>query len=164
MGKREEILKSLENSHAMMMAQLAEIDKNRKIYPLWTIREIIAHLSGWDDAALGFVNALLKGETPPTPAMRGVDVYNEETVSTREGLSYDLIVREYVETRAKLVSLIGQISEELAVKKSVLPWGGEGSLESIVQVFGPHELEHAADVQKIIKENKQAGKQLNGEQ
>ena len=71
MGKREEILNALESSHAMMMAQLDEVDKNRKIYPLWTIREIIAHLSGWDDAAIGFVNALLKGETPPIPAPRG---------------------------------------------------------------------------------------------
>jgi hypothetical protein len=154
MGKREEILKALENSYGMMMAQLIEVDKNRKIYPLWTIREIIAHLSGWDDAAIGYVNALLKGETPPTPAARGTTVYNEETVSTREGLSYDHIVREYVETRAKLMNLVRQMSEEMVIQKSVLPWGEEGSLADIVQVFGPHEMEHAADVQKIIEENK----------
>jgi len=154
MGKREEILKMIESSHAAMMAQLSEIDKQRKIYPLWTIREIIAHLSGWDDAAVGFVNALLKGETPPIPAPRGPEVYNEETVSTREGLSYDHIVREYVNTRAKLIALIRQITEEMVTQKSILPWGEEGSLESIVQVFGPHEMEHAMDVKKIIEENK----------
>jgi len=155
MGKREEILKALENSHAVMMAQLDEVDKQRKIYPLWTIREIIAHLSGWDDAAIGFVDALLKGETPPTPAPRGVDVYNEETVSTREGLSYDRIVREYIETRAKLLSLIRLMPEEMVTQKSILPWGEEGSLEDIFQVFGPHELQHATDVKKIIEESKQ---------
>jgi hypothetical protein len=154
MGKREEILQKLESSHALMMAQLNEIDKNRKIYPLWTIREIVAHLSGWDDAAIGFVNALIKGEAPPTPAMRGTTVYNDETVSTREGLSYDLIVREYIDTRAKLVGLIKQITEEMVVQPSILPWGAEGSLESIFQVFGPHEEEHASDVKKIIEENK----------
>ena len=154
MGKREEILKALESSHAMMMAQLNEIDKNRKIYPLWTIREIIAHLSGWDDASIGFVNALLKGEAPPVPAPRGAEVYNEETVSTREGLSYDRIVREYVETRAKLLALIHQMSEEMVTQKSILPWGEEGSMENIWQVFGPHELEHANDVKKIIEENR----------
>jgi hypothetical protein len=154
MGKREEILKALESSHAMMMAQLDEIDKNRKIYPLWTIREIIAHLSGWDDASIGFVNALLKGETPPVPAPRGAEVYNEETVSTREGLNYDRIVREYVETRAKLLELIRQMPEEMVMQKSILPWGEEGSLEDISQVFGSHELEHANDVKKIIEENR----------
>jgi hypothetical protein len=154
MGKREEILELLEKSHAAMMTQLNEIDKQRKIYPLWTIREIVAHLSGWDDAAIGFVNALIKGTTPPTPAMRGVDVYNEETVSTREGLSYDHIVREYVDTRAKLAGLVRQMTEEMVTQKSTLPWGGEGSLENIVQVFGPHEMEHVLDVKKIIDEKK----------
>ena len=154
MGKREEILKALESSHAMMMAQLDEIDKNRKIYPLWTIREIIAHLSGWDDASIGFVNALLKGDIPPVPAPRGAEVYNEETVSTREGLSYDHIVREYVDTRAKLVVLVSLMSEEMVIQKSILPWGDEGSLEDISQVFGSHELEHANDVKKIIEENR----------
>lgn len=152
MGKREEIINMIESSHAEMMAQLSVIDKNRKIYPLWTIREIIAHLSGWDDASVGFVNALLKGETPPTPAMRGAEVYNEETVSTREGLSYDHIVREYVDTRAKLIGLIKQMSEELVLKKSVLPWGAEGALEDIFLSFGQHELEHAMDVKKIIED------------
>lgn len=138
----------------MMMAQLDEVDKNRKIYPLWTIREIIAHLSGWDDAAIGFASALLKGETPPIPAPRGPDVYNEETVSTREGLSYDHIVREYINTRAKLISLVHQMSEEMVTKKSILPWGEDGSLADMVNIFGPHEVEHASDVQKIIEENK----------
>lgn len=157
MGKREEILKTIENSHTMMMAQLNEVDKHRKIYPLWTIREIIAHLSGWDDAAIGFVDALLKGETPPTPAIRGTTVYNDETVSTREGLSYDHIVREYIETRIKLTTLIRRMSEEMVAQKSILPWGDEGSLADIVQVFGPHELEHAMDVKKIIKETAKAG-------
>ena len=152
MGKREEILTALEDSHALMMAQLDEIDKNRKVYPLWTIREIIAHLSGWDDAAIGFVNALVKGEKPPTPAMRGPVVYNDETVSTREGLSYDRILKEYVETRAKLIGLIRQISEEMVTQQSILPWGAEGSLEGIIQVFGPHELEHARDVEKLIQD------------
>jgi SAM-dependent methyltransferase len=150
MEKREEILDLLEKSHAAMMTQLDEVDRQRKIYPLWTIREIIAHLSGWDDAMLGFINALLKGETPPIPAPRGAEVYNEETVSTREGLSYDHIVREYVDTRSKLLNLMRQIPEEMVTQKSVLPWGAEGTLEEIVQIFGPHEMEHAMDVKKII--------------
>jgi len=153
MGKRDEIIKTLESSHTKMRAQLDEVDKNRKIYPLWTIREIVAHLSGWDDATIGFVSALLKGEMPPTPAQRGANVYNDETVSTREGLSYDHIVREYIETRAKLVALLGQVTDQMVMQKSILPWGEEGSLDNMVQMFGSHEAEHADDVQKIIQGN-----------
>lgn len=154
MGKREEILQAYKNSRAMMMAQLDEVDKNRKIYPLWTIREIIAHLSGWDDAAISFLSALIKNEPPPTPAMRGMDVYNAETVSTREGLSYEQIVREYMNTREKLLSLIASATEEILTRKATLPWGGEGTFEEIAGIFTPHEIEHAGDVETLIKEEK----------
>lgn len=155
MKKQDEILQAYEQSRAIMMAQLDEIDRNRKVYPLWTIREIIAHLSGWDDSALGFLNALLKGELPPTPAMRGTTVYNDETVSTREGLNYDQILREYMSTRSNLLSLIRKTPDEILTKKSILPWGEEGSFVDLANIFTPHEIEHAEDVKKLIEEERQ---------
>ncbi len=155
MKKQDEILQAYEQSRAIMMAQLDEIDRNRKVYPLWTIREIIAHLSGWDDSAIGFLNALLKGELPPTPAMRGTTVYNDETVSTREGLNYDQILREYMSTRSNLLSLIRKTPDEILTKKSILPWGEEGSFVDLANIFTPHEIEHAEDVKKLIEEERQ---------
>lgn len=155
MSKQKELLHAYEQSRVAMMSQLDEIDRDRKIYPLWTIREIIAHLSGWDDAAIAFLNALLKGEVPPTPAMRGMTVYNEETVNTREGLNYDQILREYTSTRANLLSLIRSASDEILMKKSTLPWGEEGSFLDLANIFTPHEIEHAEDVKKLIEQEKQ---------
>ena len=154
MDKRTEILDTFEKSHALMMTQLNEIDRNRKIYPLWTIREILAHLSGWDDTVIAFLSALIKGETPPVPAARGAEVYNEETVSTREGLGYDHILSEYIQTRAKVMELIRAVPEELITKTSVLPWGEAGSLQTLIDGFGAHELEHAQDIEKLIRESK----------
>jgi hypothetical protein len=153
MEKRDAIVKLYQDSYAQILDCLKEIDKNRKIYPLWTIREIVAHLSGWDDAAIGFLEALLKDEVPPTPAMRGIDVYNEETVSTREGLSYDQVVREYKETRGRLISLIQKASGEVLLKKSVLPWGGEDTFEFIGMDLTEHEMSHVADLRKFIDQS-----------
>lgn len=155
MDKRAEILKGMETSHAAMMAQLDEIDRNRKIYPLWTIREILAHLSGWDDTIVSYLSALLKGEIPPVLAPRGVDVYNEETVSTREGLGYDRILSEYIQTRAKVMELVRTIPEEMVTQVSILPWGEQGSLQMMVEGFGGHEMEHVEDIEKMISESKQ---------
>lgn len=151
MGKRDELLALLENSRAQMISHLEEIDKNRKIYPLWTIREILAHLSGWDDATIAFIRALQEDREPATPAARGIDVYNAESVFTREGLDYDHIYREYIETRRVLLALIRDLPEELVVKPYTLPWGGTGTLVDIVNIWGPHELEHAEDVHQLMQ-------------
>jgi hypothetical protein len=154
MNQRESLIQRLETSRSQMLAHLDEIDKNRKIYPLWTVREIVAHLSGWDDATIAFIRAIVAGNEPATPAARGIDVYNAETVATREGLSYDHIYREYIETRKVLLDLIRAMPEEKITQKFVLPWGGAGTLVDIIDIFGPHEAEHATDVRKLIEERK----------
>lgn len=154
MNQKEILIQRLETSRARMIAHLDEIDRDRKIYPLWTVREIIAHLSGWDDATIAYINAIVKGETPPTPAVRGLTVYNAETVATREGLSYDQVYREYLETRKALLNLIREMPEEKITEQFILPWGDAGNLVDIVNIFGPHEEEHAEDVHKIIMQSR----------
>jgi len=150
MSQRAELITTLENSRAKMIMHLEEIDKTRKISPLWTIREMLAHLSGWDDAVIAFIQSLMEGKIPATPAVRGVDVYNAETVSTREGLDYDHIYREYLETRKVLHQLLQEIPEEKITEQHVLPWGEPGTLVDMINIFGPHEAEHARDVEKLI--------------
>jgi hypothetical protein len=155
MSQRAELIAILEHSRAKMMAHLDEIDKNRKIYPLWTIREMLAHISGWDDAVIAFIQSLMAGEIPATPAVRGVNVYNAETVATREGLDYDHIYREYLETRKILLQLLQDISDEKFSAPHVLPWGDPGTLVDIIKIFGEHEAEHAEDVENLISQHKE---------
>ena len=153
MSQRDDLIAILERSRAKMMAHLEEIDKNRKIYPLWTIREMLAHLSGWDDAVIAYIQSLMAGKTPATPAVRGMDVYNAEPVSTREGLDYDHIYREYIETRIMLLNLLQEVPDEKVTERSILPWGEPGTLMDIIHIFGPHEEEHAEDVEKLIAQS-----------
>lgn len=153
MSLNKTLIQRLETSRAEMLKHLDEIDKNRKVYPLWTVREILAHLSGWDDAVIGFIRAIIADEIPPTPAARGINVYNAETVATREGLDYDRVYREYIETRKTLIELLRQVPEEKITRQYVLPWGDMGSLEQIIRVFEHHEREeHAEDVRKLVEE------------
>ena len=155
MTQREDLIATLQHSRQKMLSQLDKIDQNRKIYPLWTIREILAHLSGWDDAVIAFIQALSAGQTPATPASRGMDAYNAETVATREGLDYDHIYREYIQTRKILLDLLQTNPVEKIDLEYTLPWGERGTLIDIVNIFGPHEQEHALDVENIIAAHSQ---------
>ncbi len=157
MTQRDELIAILEHSHAKMTSLLDEIERNRKIYPLWTIREMLAHLSGWDDAMIAFITSLMEGKIPATPAARGIDVYNAESVSTREGLDYDHVYREYIMTRKTLLDLIRKIPEEKITEAYTLPWGEWGTLVDVVHIFGPHEEEHAEDTEKVIAQAKGQG-------
>lgn len=154
MNQKEELIQRYEKSRAVMLAQLEKIDQDRKIYPLWTVREILAHLSGWDDATISFIRTILEGGQPGlTLAAQGIDVYNAESVSTRDGLDYDHIYHEYLETRRVLLDLMRQIPEEQVTQPYVLPWGGYGTLVDMVKIFVPHEEEHAEDIRRLIEQS-----------
>jgi hypothetical protein len=153
METKQNLINQIEISRAKMVTQLDKIDLNREIYPLWTIREMLAHLSGWDDAVIAFIKSLLEGSEPATPAALGVDYYNAQTVATREGLDYDHIYREYLQTRTVLLDLLRSLPEEQIHATYVLPWGDPGTVVDIVHIFGPHEEEHAEDVAKIIAQS-----------
>jgi hypothetical protein len=153
MSQRDDLIAILERSRAKMILQLNEIGLKRKIYPLWTIREMLAHLSGWDAAAIAFIQSLMAGQTPATPAAHGIDVYNADSMATREGLDYDQIYREYIETRKILIQLLREIPAKKITTQYTLPWGDTGTLVDIVNIYGPHEEEHAEDVEKIIAQS-----------
>jgi hypothetical protein len=150
MGQREELLAILKNSRAKMIKQLNEVDLKREIYPLWTIREMLAHLAGWDEAVIGYARSLMTEQTPATPAARGIDAYNAESVAARAGLNYDQVRDEFIGNREILMNLLQEIREEHITARHILPWGSKGNLVDIVNIWGPHEEEHAEDVEKLI--------------
>lgn len=150
MNTVDELIAILEHPRLKMMACLEQIDVNRQVYSLWTIREVLAHLSGWDDAAVGFMKAILANETPLTPAADGIDVYNALSVATRAGMDYDQVRQQFIEVRVELLALLKQIPEEMLTTEYILPWGEPGTVVDIVHIYGPHEEEHVESLQELI--------------
>ena len=153
MSKRDKLLGVLESSRFKMLEQLKKIEVNREVYALWTVREILAHLSGWDNVVISFIQAIRIGQVPSTLGSQSIDQYNAVSLADRKDQNYDQIFREFVEIRAGLIELIKQIPEEEIDVQYILPWGSNGTLEDILSIWGSHEEEHAYDVKKIIAQN-----------
>lgn len=156
MADKESLFDKIRESRRAMLVQLDEIDRQRKIYPLWTIREILAHISGWDDAIIASIQAHLNNEPIGSFAARGVDAYNASTITSREGLSYDHIYREYLVTRDQLLEVFQTVPPERLGDTMILPWGDTGTMEELISGFSEHEFEHAQDIENIIREAKKS--------
>ena len=129
---------------------------NPIIYAPWRMKEVLDHITGWDDAIIASMKSLLRGEIPATPAAHGQDVYNAETVSTREALPYETTQREWEAARVELLDLLQTMTDEQFQQPYTLPWGGEGTIETIVSIFSSHEATHAQEIRAIIQGEKQA--------
>ncbi len=156
MGDRESLLQKLDTAREAMRALAADIDCQQEIYPGWTIKHVLAHLAGWDDATIASLQAHINGEEAGTPAALGIDHYNAQSVATREALSYDQVIREWELAREQLKTLIRQMPEEKFREPLLFPWGQRGTVEFLVTIFADHELEHATEIRRQIARATQA--------
>ena len=148
-------IQRLENARAEMREIVRHAQHNPTIYEPWRMKEVLDHITGWDDAVIASIRSLLAGETPATPAARGLDHYNAETVSSRETIPYELTKQEWIISRAVLLNLIREMTEEQLQTRFTLPWGAQGTIENLVEIFTEHEETHAREIGEIIQKVRQ---------
>jgi hypothetical protein len=85
------------------------------------------------------------GQTPATPAVKGIDAYNAESVATRSTLDYERIVREWHVAREQLKTALRELPLEKLDEPVLYPWGPTGSVEKMVGVLIWHEGKEHAD-------------------
>jgi hypothetical protein len=154
-GERTRLLDRLDETRNTIEKILPMIDKDGEIYPDWTIKQMLAHMTGWDDATIDSIKAHVIGRPPSVDAIRSLDEYNERTVTTREDLDYDHILNEWRLTRQVLRTLIEQMPAEKFSTPLVVPWGEKSSVADLVETFRGHEEEHIRDILEWMQEPSQ---------
>ena len=148
--EKERLIQRLDQARQATRALLEELDTQMEFYPGWRAKHLLAHIAGWDDAAASSLRAHAGGREPATPAVQGIDVYNAESVATREALSYKHIVQEWELAREQLKAAILDMPDDILEKPLLLPWGGTGTAAQIVAIFASHEKEHAEEIHALI--------------
>ena len=154
MSEREIYIKRYETARAEMREIVKLAQGNPTIYQPWRMKEVLDHITGWDDAVIASIKSFLAGEIPATPASRGIDAYNADTVSSREAIPYEVTQREWETSRAELLDLMQKMTDEQLHTPFVLPWGDHGTIEDLVEIFTEHEETHAKEIREIIVKGK----------
>jgi len=151
MTTKEKLIEWLEESHQKIEHLVSQIDRSQEIYPGWTIREVLAHFTGWDDAVVASLKSHAAGDIPTVVAPRGPNVYNAATVSERESLSFEHIYQEWQHTHEQLKIAIRDLPPDKMDQAIVFPWGQTGNVEDLViGLTTEHEVSHAKDIQAFI--------------
>jgi hypothetical protein len=151
---RDFLLHRLDETRDGIEKLLPIIAPTKQIYPGWTIKDLLAHMTGWDDATIDSLRAHVIGRPPSVDAIRSMDEYNDLTVSSRKGLDYDQILKEWRMTRQVLRTIIEQMPEDKFLEPLIVPWGDKATVTFLVEMFRDHEEEHAHDIREWIKDPK----------
>ena len=150
MTDRGQLIENLDRAREAMRAVVAEVDPGMEIYTGWTIKQVLAHITGWDDASIASLQAHVAGDAPATPAARGINYYNTQTVETRQELGLDHVIREWEYSREQFKRIILEMPQEKFDQPLVTAWGATGSVQELVYIFVEHEEEHANEILEII--------------
>jgi hypothetical protein len=144
-----ELIALLAKSRQAMLEALEGLAQETAIYESWHLKQLLAHIAGWEEACVTSVRAYVQGGGYEIPSYRGINVYNEWSVDTRASLNYDQVYAEWNLVRRELIEALEAVPPELVPGEMMLPWAETGTLADLVQVMADHELEHAEDVHKL---------------
>lgn len=149
MEEKQQLTRQLDEAHGKLGAVLTHLAPSRAVSPVWTVKEVVAHITGWDDATIKMLHAHATGEPLDAPEWISIDQFNEQSVETRKPLSYEQTVREWELTRIQLKNLIDDIPVDKMVEPLEFLWGRSGTVAQLVAIMIHHEAGHATKLEKL---------------
>ncbi len=73
---REQWISRLDEARRATLDAIAGIAPETIIYPGWTLKDFLAHQTGWQEAGVTSLRAYIRGEEWQIPTFRGLDEYN----------------------------------------------------------------------------------------
>jgi hypothetical protein len=79
----------------------------------WSVKDLLAHITVWEEEALTHLPAVMAGRTPPRyAASGGIDAFNARTMAAKQPLSLPDVLRQSEETHQRLVAFLATVPEE----------------------------------------------------
>jgi len=146
MEETERLIYQLDKAHAEMRAALAGAGPETAANYAWSVKELLAHLAGWDAVTRDALRGHAMGDPPAIPARDGIDAYNAWSVAARQGLSYEQTLEDWERTREELRQALTAMPAVKLAERLVFPWGPKGTVARLVAIIAGHEQEHAHEL------------------
>lgn len=86
----------------------------------WSIKDIIAHVTSWEEESLKHSPLILSGERTPRYSVKygGIDAFNARTTERNRKRSLSDVLRQRDDTHRRLVAFIQSVPEDQFVRKA----------------------------------------------
>lgn len=118
-------LAKLQHNRALFNRILALIDEPRMLHPhesnAWSGKDLIAHLTAWDQQTLHVLNDIAGGNTPHLEPI-DVDAFNAETVAASRSRPLHAVLTDSQHTFQELLNHIQQMPEDDLINPQRFNW------------------------------------------
>lgn len=156
---RAEILKTLQEQHAQLLAALEEISEEvivqRPIVGWWTLKDLLGHIAMWEQVALQFI-AESKQDGAPKPLGlnddAAINAHNKRGVTIRRDWPLARGRAEFDAAHRDLLAAIESLSDADLSTPLPAPWGKGATLEQLIAINSyEHISEHIAQISETVR-------------
>jgi hypothetical protein len=118
MDRRQMLLKQLDKSWHNFLDSYAGLSEPELLKPgvigNWSARDIIAHVTTWEEEALKYLPVILQGGRTPRYSTKygGINTFNALTTENKKDISLSEVFRQQDAIHGKLVEYVGKVPEE----------------------------------------------------
>jgi hypothetical protein len=143
----------LDKSHRDALEMLQDIDPEKLIYPEggWRVKDIVAHIAGWEEEMLTSLQAYQNGSEYRLTGFTNDDEYNAQLFLMRKDHTTEQIYANWQDVRARLKAFITDLPLEKFAGQLLFPWGARGTVSYLLDHdLIPHMQEHLTDIQRVL--------------
>ena len=158
-----QVLEAIERERADWEALLAEVGEARMLQPgamgVWTFKDLVAHLTGWQVRGLRRLEAAANGQPEPKtvwPANLATDdEINDWIYAQNKDRLLGEVVSESRESYARLAEIVQMLPDEALTDPDFFPWleGNALGLEIISGAYFSHwHDEHEPEIRRWLEQ------------
>jgi hypothetical protein len=85
----------------------------------WSVRDILAHVTTWEEEALKYLPLIINGGRPPRYIQYGgIDAFNAQMTEQKRGLALTDVLRQLDETHRRLIDYIENVPEDYFTRET----------------------------------------------
>ncbi len=145
------LLKACRKEFVALLPLVPEAEwDNRQVCGVWTMKDLVGHLTAWAEVGAAALVQILEGETPNMKPISDFGAWNMEQAARRADLPWEKVWQAYEASYQTLLSGLDELSEEQLVEEFDTPWGTRISMYRWLTIWPLHEREHAVDVRHAL--------------
>lgn len=121
---RDQVLLKLEKAWNAFRESYAGLRSEQMLLPGvvedWSVKDLIAHVSWWEEESLKHLPHILEGKHPPRYSVLygGIDAFNAKMTELKRSLTLDEVLRHADETHYKLVNYLAGVPEDVFMRET----------------------------------------------
>ena len=137
---KQEIYEAIKVERKKLNSALGKLSDDQMEMPgaceKWSVKDILSHLTDWEQRGIRWYRAGLRGEVPKTPDdnfnWRQLPALNHEIYLKHKDLSLEKVCKNYQESFDEMMAAIDGMTEEELFTPEFYKWTGNGLLRDYV--------------------------------